>query len=154
MRDQARQPKIKAVPKRKSLLGQSSKIVTTVLLADDSELMRTAILRLLRDIPDIRVLDQASGFVQTIELAAKLHPHVILADVHMRDEDLVTRQYVKSCLSGSRVIAMSIWTDNETKSFAEEIGAVALLDKAELGLTLTTAIRDFQGHQEFCMAHA
>ncbi len=44
---------------------------------------------------------------------------------------------------------MSIWTDSETKSFAEEIGAVAFMDKAELGLTLTTAIRDFQGHQDF-----
>jgi|ERR1700722_5788935 DNA-binding NarL/FixJ family response regulator len=154
MRNQTGQPKRKAVPNGNHLLSQSSKITTSVLLADDSEVMSTAIMGLLQGIPDIQVLGLASGFAQTIELTAKLRPQVILIEIRMKDENSVTREDLKSCLTGSRVIAMSIWTDDETKSFAKAIGAVALLDKAMLGLTLIPAIRHFAGRQDCREAHA
>ncbi|MGB6878345.1 MAG: hypothetical protein WBD94_02150 [Candidatus Acidiferrales bacterium] len=87
----------------------------TVLLADDSETMRTAILRLLQVAPDIQVLAQGSGFTQTLELASKLHPQVILLDVNMNDERSMTPVQLKAGLmeivpglvesSGSRLSA-------------------------------------------------
>ncbi len=104
----------------------------TVLLADDSETMRTAILRLLQVAPDIQVLAQGSGFTQTLELASKLHPQVILLDVHMNDERSMTPVQLKAGLMGSTLLAMSIWTDEETRSFAKTLGADTLLDKAKL----------------------
>jgi DNA-binding NarL/FixJ family response regulator len=148
MRNQNRSPKRKAIPKQNRLSDQNGKMATTVLLADDSEVMVAAIMNLLRDIPDIQVLDRASGFAQTIGLTAKLRPQVVLIDVHMKDEQSVTRQHLKSCLTGSRVVAISIWTDDETKSFADAIGAVALLDKSELAHTLIPAIRNFAARQD------
>jgi hypothetical protein len=42
---------------------------------------------------------------------------------------------------GSRVIAISIWTDEETKALADSYGAVALLDKTKLASDLIPAIR-------------
>jgi DNA-binding NarL/FixJ family response regulator len=116
---------------------------TTVLLADDNEIMRKAILNLLQDDPDIRVLAQSASFGQTMQLASKLHPQVIVLDLHMSDERTVTPSEVKSCLVGSRLLAMSLWNDDETKSLAETIGAAKLLDKANLVTELIPAIKHY-----------
>ena len=121
---------------------------TTVLLADDSEIMRKAIVRLLQAVPDIQILGEASGFAQTIELALKLHPQVIVLDLHMDDESSVTPSLLKYGLMGSWVLAMSIWNDDETKSFAKAIGAAALVEKTTLVTELIPAIRKCAGGQK------
>ena len=114
-----------------------------VLLADDSEIMRKVIADLLKSDPEIEVVAESVGFAQTVQLASKLHPEVIVLDVHMRDERTVTRAQLKSCLSGSRLLAMSIWNDDETRYLAETIGAVKLLDKTKLATELIPAIRHY-----------
>ena len=119
----------------------------SVLLADDSEIMRNAIVRLLQVVPDIQILGEASGFNQTIELATKLHPQVIVLDLHMDDESSVTPSLLKYGLMGSWVLAMSIWNDDVTKSFAKAIGAAALLEKTTLVTELIPAIRKCAGGQ-------
>jgi two-component system response regulator DevR len=116
-------------------------MLTTVLLADDNECVRRAILYLLQDDPDIRVLAQGASYAQTIELASKLHPQVIVLDIHMKDEGTMPPVQLKSALMGSRLLAMSIWNDDETKSLAKTIGAAALLDKSELASELIPAIK-------------
>ena len=113
----------------------------SVLLADDSEIMRKVIADLLKSDPEIEVVAESVGFAQTIQLAAKLQPQIIVLDVHMRDERTVTRAQLKSGLNGSRLLAISIWKDEETRYLAEAIGAVTLLDKAKLGTELIPAIR-------------
>ena len=115
-------------------------MLTTVLLADDNEIVRKAILRLLQGDSDIQVLAQGTTFAQTIELASTLHPQVIVLDVHMSDERAVTPAQLKSGLIGSRVLAMSIWNDDETKFLAKTFGAATLLDKAKLATELIPAI--------------
>ena len=118
-------------------------LTTTVLLADDSEIMRKAIVHLLQADPDIQVLAQGASFAQTIKLATKLHPQVIVMDLHMGDDRAVTPSQLKSSLNGSRLLAMSIWNDDETKSLAETIGAVVLLDKSALASELIPAIKQY-----------
>jgi DNA-binding NarL/FixJ family response regulator len=114
-----------------------------VLLADDSEIMRKVILDLLKSDPEIEVVAESVGFAQTIQLAAKLQPQIIVLDVHMRDEHTVTRAQLKSGLNGSRLLAISIWKDEETIALAETMGAVKLLDKTKLTAELIPAIRHY-----------
>jgi DNA-binding NarL/FixJ family response regulator len=116
---------------------------TTVLVADDSEIMRKVIKHFLKDDSDIEVLTKAANFSQTMKLATKLQPHVVLLDLHMNDENRVTPAQVKASLIGSQLIAMSIWQDDETKSLAETFGAVTLLDKANLATQLIPAIKRY-----------
>jgi DNA-binding NarL/FixJ family response regulator len=116
-------------------------MLTTVLLADDNESVRKAIVRLLQGDSDIQVLAQGATFAQTIELASELHPQVVVLDVHMSDERDVTPAQLKSALIGSRVLAMSIWNDDETKFLAKTFGAAALLDKTKLATELIPALR-------------
>lgn len=58
---------------------------TTVVLADDHTIMRKAIAHLLHGDPDIQILAQASSFAETLDLVFKLHPHVVVLALHMKD---------------------------------------------------------------------
>jgi DNA-binding NarL/FixJ family response regulator len=115
---------------------------TTVVLADDHTVMRKAIAGLLHTDPGIQILAQASTFAQTLELVSKLHPHILVLDLHMKDEMAMTTAQLNSGLKGSRILAISIWNDDETKSFAKAIGADVLLDKSNLADELIPAIHN------------
>jgi DNA-binding NarL/FixJ family response regulator len=120
----------------------------SVLLADDSEIVRKVIADLLRDDPEIEVVAECASFAQTMERASKLHPEVIVLDVHMGDERTVTPSQLKFGLIGSWLVAISIWKDDETKAIAERIGAATLLDKANLVTELIPAIKHYANGSE------
>jgi chemotaxis response regulator CheB len=88
-----------------------------VLLADDSELVRKVILDLLKIDPEIELVSECVSFAHTMEIAAKQFPQVIVFDVHMGDEHIFSPQQLKSSLIGSRLVAISIWKDEETRSY-------------------------------------
>jgi chemotaxis response regulator CheB len=116
-------------------------MIISVLLADDSQIMLKVIARLLKSDPEIEVVGECVSFAQTIDVASKMRPQVIVLDVHMRDELTVTPSHLKFGLIGSRLLAISIWKDDETKALAETMGAVTLLDKADLATALIPAIK-------------
>jgi len=128
-------------PLEKAAPGQHRRIPITVLLADDNDCIRRAIARLLQGVPDIQILAEASSLAQTLDLASRLHPQVIVLDPDMGDECSVIRAEVKSAFRGSQLVAISIWDDDETKSLAKTLGATALLDKVDLATALIPAIR-------------
>jgi DNA-binding NarL/FixJ family response regulator len=113
-----------------------------VLLADDTEIIQKVIADLLRGDPEIQLVAECTSFAQTMERASKLHPQVIVLDVHMSDEHTVTPTQLKFGLIGSRLLAISIWDDDETKALAERMGASTLLDKASLTTALIPAIKN------------
>jgi chemotaxis response regulator CheB len=113
----------------------------SVLLADDSEVVRKVIADLLKSDPEIEVVAECVSFAQTIEIAAKLHPQVVVLDIHMSNEHTVTPSQLKSGLIGSRLLAISVWNDDETNVLAESMGAVTLLDKAKLATELIPGIK-------------
>jgi two-component system, NarL family, response regulator DevR len=138
------QPSQKKIAKRDPVLDcvtEPPRMTITVLLADDSEIMRKVIADLLECDPEIEIVGECVSFAQTIEAAAKLHPQVIVLDLHLSNERTVTPVQIKSSLVGSRVLAISVWTDGETKTVADSYGAVGLLDKARLASDLIPAIK-------------
>ncbi|MGC1187342.1 MAG: hypothetical protein WA871_08105 [Candidatus Acidiferrales bacterium] len=110
-------------------------------MADDNEPVRNAIRRLLKNDPEIQLLAEAITFRQTMQIAADLRPHVIVMDLHMGDEKNVTPTQVKSALAGSKLVAISIWNDDESKALADNLGALLLLDKIDLAADLIPAIK-------------
>jgi DNA-binding NarL/FixJ family response regulator len=115
--------------------------VITVLLVDDSELMRKALIQLLNSDPEIQVLGEAVSLNEAIRLTGKLSPHVVLLDLHLGDENSITPSKAKSAFSGSRVVAMSFANDTQTQRIADAYGAVALLDKTTLANELIPALK-------------
>ena len=115
----------------------------TVLLTDDKEFVRSSIRLLLSSDPEIRIVGEASNFLETIKSAVNLEPQVVVMDIHMPDALSVTPQEIKSLFDtlGSRIIAISFWKDEGTQALAESLGAVTLLDKMRLTTDLIPAIR-------------
>jgi chemotaxis response regulator CheB len=113
-----------------------------VLLADDSDIMRKAILGTLAEDPRIEVVAEALSFAQTIELTHSLQPDVLLMDLHMNDEHAYPPELVRAKISAATpcVLAISVWNDDKAKALAKRFGAKVLLDKATLYTTLLPAI--------------
>jgi DNA-binding NarL/FixJ family response regulator len=66
-----------------------------VFLADDAEVMRNAIRRLLSKRDDISVVGEASNIRETIQKTAELHPDLIILDVTMPEKDCIAPTKVK-----------------------------------------------------------
>jgi DNA-binding NarL/FixJ family response regulator len=118
-------------------------MIISVLLVDDSDIVRKAIAGLLKGDPEIQVVAEASSLTQTTLLLSHLRPKIVLMDLHLGGENKVKFSDVKSQLNGSSLLAISLWNDNETKALADRYGAVELLDKANLGFELIPAIKRY-----------
>jgi DNA-binding NarL/FixJ family response regulator len=112
-----------------------------VLIADDHEIIRNALSRLLTPDPEIEVVALAAGFAEAMGICTEIRPDVVVMDLHMRDENQVTPAQVKLCFEHSCLLAMSIWNDEEARTLADSFGAVALLDKTVLATKLIPAIK-------------
>ena len=112
-----------------------------VLLADDSEIMREAIKKLLVGEPRIRIVGEASSFAAAMQLVADFKPEILLLDLHLPQKRDLQAPLVKSQLSCIEyTLAISFANDEEAKSLAASYGAVALLDKMSLYTELLPAI--------------
>jgi DNA-binding NarL/FixJ family response regulator len=113
-----------------------------VLLADDTEFVRRAIRRLLEARPEIEIVGEAANFAQTIQMSNDLKPDVIVMDLHMPDGLKIMPLEVKSLLNSgiTRLLAISVWQDDDADALAESFGALTLLDKSDLGNKLVPAI--------------
>jgi chemotaxis response regulator CheB len=112
------------------------------LLADDHQNMRKVISEIISDDADVRLIAEASSFREVMGFVARVRPDVVLMDVHMSDEKHVKPSDLRSCLVDCQLLAMSLWTDPETKALAEYFGAVALLDKTRLADELLPSLRE------------
>jgi len=118
-----------------------------VLLADDSALVRSAIRRLLSDQPEILLIGETSDFAQTLQMTHDLRPDIVVLDLHMSDSTLISPEDFRTRLNhgSTRVLAISIWHDDETQALAERFGAAKLLDKVNLGTDLIPTILQLAG---------
>jgi DNA-binding NarL/FixJ family response regulator len=121
----------------------------SVLLADDKEVVRRSIRLLLSSDPEIRIVGEASNFLEMIKSAVNLEPQVVVMDIHMPDASCVTPHEIKSLFNTlrSRTIAMSFWKDEGTEALAQSLGAGTLLDKMRLTTDLIPAIKDATNQQ-------
>ena len=111
-----------------------------VFLADDAAVMRKAIRSLLSNRQDISVVGEASNFLETIQKTTELHPDLIILDLNMPDRNHIAPSEAKILLNGAKVLAITLGTDDLKEELLDSVGAVRLLDKAELSNELIPAI--------------
>ena len=114
----------------------------TVILADDSEVMRGAIRQLLTSDSRILVVGEVKNFVELVAASTKLRPAVLPVDIHMAGRDDVPADFFSRQLSGCTVLAISLWNDPATLKLAYGIGAVRLLCKSDMFVELIPAVLD------------
>jgi two-component system response regulator DevR len=140
------------------LIGSSSapksKVSITILLADDSEIVRKGIRQLLTTHSEIEILAEAADFAQTIQMTNEMKPQVVVMDLYMPDETSFPPQDVKSHLKDcSELLAISLSNDENAKALAESLGATILLDKANLADTLIPSIVQLSQKRRSAASH-
>lgn len=115
----------------------------SVLLAEDHEIVRSGLRRVLEAECDIEVVGEASTGRQAVELAKRLLPSVIVMDVSMPLLNGIeaTRQIVKA-IPGAKALILSAHSDDAYIDRALDAGASGYLVKQSSALTLIKAIRD------------
>jgi DNA-binding NarL/FixJ family response regulator len=113
-----------------------------VLLVDDQALFREGLETLLSVHKDIQVVGQASNGQEAVEVAAKVHPDVVLMDVRMPILDGVrATRLLKEAQPQCRVIVLTTFDDDEYIFDALRTGAAGYLLKDVASVRLVEAIR-------------
>ena len=101
-----------------------------VLVADDHALVRDALCAFLRGVEGIEVVGQARDGQEAVELAAQLHPRVVVMDVSMPRMDGVEATHeIMSAAPDTRVVILTGHADRERAEAALRAGAVAYVLK-------------------------
>ena len=86
--------------------------MTTIVIADDHELVRESIASLLREVPNFNIIGQCSNGRQAVKLVDRFRPNVAIVDVSMPElNGIDTARQIRNISPSTRVIALSIYTD-------------------------------------------
>ena len=115
----------------------------TILLADDHHVMRQGLRALLEAEPDFTVVGEAGDGRETVELAERLHPNVVVLDLMMPGLSglEVTRQ-ISQRLPGTRTVVLSMRTSEAYVMEALRNGADGYVAKAASADELAEAVRE------------
>ena len=121
-------------------------MTSSVLLADDQELMRMAFRMVIESQSDLSVAGEAANGTQAVAAVLELRPDVVLMDVRMPQMDGVeaTRRIVESG-SASRIIILTTFDLDEYVYSALRAGASGFLLKDTPPAELLSAIRAVAG---------
>ena len=102
-----------------------------VLIAEDDALARSALRTILETAEDIDVIGEATDGEQAIELAARLHPEVILMDIRMPRLDGLeaARRILASPSASCRILMLTTFDLDEYVYAALQAGASGFLLK-------------------------
>ncbi|SEC57422.1 DNA-binding response regulator, NarL/FixJ family, contains REC and HTH domains [Paramicrobacterium humi] len=116
--------------------------MTTVVIADDQELVRTGF-RLILDLePDLSVVGEAADGAACVELVARTHPDVVLMDVRMPSVDgLEATRRLQAANSPARILVLTTFDLDKYVYEALRAGASGFLLKDAPREQLIAAIR-------------
>lgn len=103
-----------------------------VLVAEDSPTARDLLVWILQSDPDIQVVGAARDGLEAVRLAARLHPDVIVMDIHMPHMDglQATRQIMRETPTPIVVVSASVAPLDLAVSFsALQAGALTMMEK-------------------------
>ncbi|WP_329249430.1 response regulator transcription factor [Streptomyces sp. NBC_01478] len=105
-----------------------------VLLADDQQLIRTALRMVMADIDDMEVVGEAGTGAEAVRLTAELAPDVVVMDIRMPGTDGIeaTRRITGSPSAGAasaRVLVLTTFDDDDHVYGALRAGASGFLVK-------------------------
>lgn len=119
-----------------------------ILIADDHQLVRVGIRRLLEDEKDFKVVAEAADGKDALELAKKHNPDIILMDVAMpvMDGMEATKRLVKNRKNAPKVVILTMHADEHYAARLLRMGASGYVVKDAAPAELAEAIRTvFEG---------
>jgi two-component system invasion response regulator UvrY len=113
-----------------------------VVVADDHDLVRTGIVRMLADIPGIEVVGEASSGEEALQAARNFHPDVVLMDVMMPGMGGMeaTKKLVRQ-FPESKVVAVSALDEGIFPSRLLKAGALGYINKGAALAEMVSAVK-------------
>jgi DNA-binding NarL/FixJ family response regulator len=115
-----------------------------VLLADDHESFRRILLAFLKSQANIEVVGEAVDGMDVLEKAERLHPDLVLMDIHMpKLNGIDATKIIKNRMPNTRVFMLSMDASEFYKKNTQEI-ADGFIAKSSLKNALLSALADEQ----------
>lgn len=113
-----------------------------LMLADDHAVVRRGFAAMLGAEPDIEIVGEAADGLETIELARKVLPDIILMDMSMAKlNGIEATRIIHNEFPEIRIIGLSMFEEVERAQALRDAGAVQYLAKSGPGEALIAAIR-------------
>lgn len=113
-----------------------------LVIADDHELIREGIKKLVRPCADLKVVGEAADLRQAIALVAQVRPDVVVLDISMPDADgLDGLAALRRHFPGLRVIVLSMHAEERFALEALRAGALGYVSKTAAASELVDALR-------------
>lgn len=115
----------------------------SILIADDTEIAREGVRRLLAGAPDIRVVDEASTIYEAVRKTRELRPHVLLIDLKWSGDDRAGAyaiEYLSRNSPQTKIIAITVY--DELIPIARQKGAHLAITKDFSRTELQAQIRE------------
>jgi len=118
-----------------------------ILVADDSDIIRRAIITILSREPDLEVCGEASSGSESLQKACELRPDVVVIDVSLPDlSGLQTARLIRNELSdNTKIIVISQNDPDLLRTGAKYAMADTSIEKSRLGTDLVPTIRKWGG---------
>ena len=117
-------------------------MLTQILIADDSKIVRRILTMFLQAQRDIKVCGEAANGIEAIEQAKKLQPDLILLDLAMPELNGVEAASVlKRIMPRVPIIVFTMYSENIGRSLTSAIGVDMVLSKPDGMMQLMEAIQ-------------
>jgi DNA-binding NarL/FixJ family response regulator len=117
-----------------------------ILIADDSDRVRSGIRAILDNEDDLQVCGDAIDGKQALELTGELRPDVVLLDIHMPDWDgFQIAHQLRRAFPEIKVLIMSHDDASVVSPSASQVGAADCIDKTYLATDLVSKLRQLVG---------
>ena len=121
-----------------------------IVIADDHTIMRSGLRLLLEREPDLKVIGEASDGRESVEMAVRLEPDVVVMDVGMPNlNGIEAARQIATRASGVRIAILSMHSDESYVMRALSAGARAYLLKDSAEADLIAAIRAIHDGRSF-----
>lgn len=120
------------------------------IIADDHSVVRIGLVALLETESDMTVVGEAQNGEETVRLAEKLHPDVVLLDLMMPVMDgVATTKALQSAAPDTHVLILTSFADPESLSLALQSGAAGAVLKSSPETDIVSAIRQVAEGRRF-----
>jgi len=121
-----------------------------VLLAEDHQVVREGLRRLLELEPDIEVIGEAPNGRQAVDMTLALRPQVVVMDIAMpKVNGLEATRRIREAAPEVKVLILSAHCDDAYVERVKELGAAGYLVKQTSAHTLVEAVREVARENSF-----
>jgi two-component system invasion response regulator UvrY len=117
-------------------------ILIRLVIADDHELIREGIKKIVRHSADLKIVGEAADLKQALALIAQVRPDVVVLDISLPDCDgLDGLAELRRHFPSLRVVMLSMHPEERYALAALRAGALGYVSKAAASVELTEAVR-------------